>query len=229
MTRKMISDGKPPTTGQRVRAARLRREVNQNGTVTPDELAWLLDYERKEQERVGKIEDAARQAGVKGASRRRKVTHVEEEEERAGTGDAAIAAVAAAAESREEGRRLDTLIGLGHQALLGAVEAYKSMAAQVLERNHQLERAQIRMMDTVRLHFLARVDAEGQAEDLARELENRPEEEKRDALSRMADELLPMLMPAIAEKLTAAADALPAASAATEGSATAKGKGPQKT
>jgi hypothetical protein len=152
------------------------------------------------------------------------VTHVEEEEERAGTGDAAIAAVAAAAETREEGRRLDTLIGLGHQALLGAVEAYKSMTAQVLERNHQLERAHIRMMETVRVHFLARVDAEGEAENLARELEARPDEEKKDALTRMADELIPMLMPAIAEKLTAAADALPA----TEGGATAKGKGPEK-
>ena len=226
---KMIEAGKPPTTGQRNKAAKLRRQVNEHENVEPDDLAWLLDYERREKDRVGKIEDAAARAGVKGASRRRKVTHVEEEEERAGTGDAAIAAVAAAAETREEGRRLDTLIGLGHQALLGAVEAYKSMTAQVLERNHQLERAQIRMMDTVRLHFLARVDAEGQAEDLARELEQRPEEEKRDALSRMADELLPMLMPAIAEKLTAAADAQPAASAATEGSTTAKGKGPQKT
>lgn len=224
MPPRMIESGKPPTTGQRNKASRLRQDVKNNEPVSPDDLAWLLDYERKEQERIHKIEDAAARAGVKGASRRRKVTHVEEEEERAGTGDAAIAAVAAAAETREEGRRLDTLIGLGHQALLGAVEAYKSMTAQVLERNHQLERAQIRMMDTVRLHFLARVDAEGQAEDLARELEQRPEEEKRDALSRMADELLPMLMPAIAEKLTTAADALPA----TEGSATAKGKGPKK-
>lgn len=224
MPPRMIESGKPPTTGQRNKAAKLRRLVNNHESVETDDLAWLLDYERKEQERFGRVESAAARAGVKGASRRRKVTHVEEEEERAGTGEAAIAAVAAAAETREEGRRLDTLIGLGHQALLGAVEAYKSMTAQVLERNHQLERAQIRMMDTVRLHFLARVDAEGQAEDLARELEQRPEEEKRDALSRMADELLPMLMPAIAEKLTTAADALPA----TEGSATAKGKGPKK-
>jgi hypothetical protein len=220
----MLESGKVPTTGQRNKAAKLRGQVKNHENVDPDDLAWLLDYERKEQERVGKIEDAAARAGVKGASRRRKVTHVEEEEERAGTGDAAIAAVAAAAETREEGRRLDTLIGLGHQALLGAVEAYKSMTAQVLERNHQLERAHIRMMETVRVHFLARVNAEGEAEDLARELETRPDEEKRDALTRMADELIPMLMPAIAEKLTAAADALPA----TEGGATAKGKGPEK-
>lgn len=224
MQRRMLESGKVPTTGQRNKAAKLRGQVKNHENVDPDDLAWLLDYERKEQERVGKIEDAAARAGVKGASRRRKVTHVEEEEERAGTGDAAIAAVAAAAETREEGRRLDTLIGLGHQALLGAVEAYKSMTAQVLERNHQLERAHIRMMETVRVHFLARVNAEGEAEDLARELETRPDEEKRDALTRMADELIPMLMPAIAEKLTAAADALPA----TEGGATAKGKGPEK-
>lgn len=197
---RMIEAGKPPSTGQRNRAARLRHAVDQHETVTPDDLAWLLDYEQKQQARMDKIRNAATSAG---GTKKRKVMHVEEEEERVGIGDAAIAAAAAAAESREEGRRLDTLLSLGHQAMLGAVDAYKSMAAQLLQRNHELERAHVRMMETIRVHFLARVEAEGEAEQLARDIEAKPEDEKKDAISQMAEELLPLLLPAIADSFAA--------------------------
>jgi hypothetical protein len=197
---RMIETGKPPSTGQRNRAARLRHAVDQHETVTPDDLAWLLDYEQKQQARMDKIRNAATSAG---GTKKRKVMHVEEEEERVGIGDAAIAAAAAAAESREEGRRLDTLLSLGHQAMLGAVDAYKSMAAQLLQRNHELERAHVRMMETIRVHYLARVDAEGAAAELERELDAKPEEEKKGALEKMADELLPVLLPAIMSNITA--------------------------
>ena len=209
---KMIAAGKPPTTGQRNRAARLRQAVTAGSTTTPDDLAWLLDYESKQQQRAEKTASA-------GASKKSKVTHTEETEERIGLGDATVAAAAAAAESREEGRRLDTLLSLGHQAMLGAVDAYKNMCGQLLQRNHDLERAHIRMLDTVRTHYLARVDAEGEAAELERELD-KPQEEKKDALSQMAEELLPMLLPAIMDSMAAGAK---------EGSAAAEKKDAGKT
>jgi hypothetical protein len=127
-----------------------------------------------------------------GASRnKRRVMHVEEEESAAvGTGDAAIVAAAAAAgASREEGRRYDYLLKTGIDALVQACRLHEQMCATLLQRQIANDKVHVELLQSVRSHFLARVDAEGEAAQLAREMEN----EKGDTISKMVEQVAPML------------------------------------
>lgn len=154
----------PANASHRSKAYKLRTRVRAGHTLMPKDSKWLGDYEAA-QEANGAGPDPAF-----GASASERVIHVEERKAAVGTGDAAAHAAAAGAMVREEGRRLDALV----QVAINTVEAagkiieragamYAQMAAHMLARNQQLEDVHLSMLDTVREHYIARVEAEGTA------------------------------------------------------------------
>ena len=124
------------------------------------------------------------------------MSYTEEEHAAVGTGDAAKAAVESfglAAMTREEGRRLDTIVGQGMNALVRACELHEKMAA-VLLRERMQDSAQNRaLMESVRVHFLARTEAEA-------DLQSQRAEAPKDQLSEIVAALLPALVSQLASK-----------------------------
>ena len=181
------ADGKkPPTPGERSRAAKLRLLRKAGKELIEEDALWLETYEQGQEAHAEAI----------GASRASRVTYEEETREAVGTGDAAaVEAVSVAALAREEGRRYDSLLTVGIEALRTAVDTYQKMAVQILERNGQLERAQIEMMATVRRSILASVHAEAdaEAERLAREAAEAGAGGS-DGLTKLAEQLLPLIL-----------------------------------
>jgi hypothetical protein len=172
----------------RVKAAKLRARIRTGRTLSPEEAAWLADYEAAR-------EDRAEARSPLGASRGRKTTFTEEEHEALGVGGGAAAeAAAAGAMVREEGRRLDSLVAVGITALKEACEIQKGMVKMLLERNRDLESAHVQMMLAAgKLHVRA---VENEAE-LVRmrtlaDLEN--DEEKPDPISELASQILPVII-----------------------------------
>jgi hypothetical protein len=175
------------TPANRARAHKLRLQMRANGMLAEADATWLADYE--EQRARVQLDQRNR-----GASRARKVSYTEEEQEAAGEGSAADSAASAAAMGtmvREEGRRYDSLIGVGITALRTAVDVYGKMCAHMMQRNHDLERAHIDMMEAYREHFLGRVEAEAELEVVRRQAE----EGDKDGLSKLAEQLLPFIAP----------------------------------
>jgi len=136
--------------GQRTKAARLRKKAREGREVTPEEIAWLEDYDR------------AQQQGAPtsfGASASERIINIEERNQSVGTGAAAEVA-AAAALAREEGRRLDYLLTASVNALMKAVETYEKVTTTLLERTQVLEDVHMGMLETVRNQYIARTQAE---------------------------------------------------------------------
>jgi hypothetical protein len=149
--------------------------------LAPDELEWLDAYE--EAHPVKKNESF-------GASRSRKLTHIEEEAEAMGTGDAAAAAAAA---SREEGRRIDYLASIGTDALVRACKLHEQMAAALLQRSIADGETIRQLTDSVRGHALtsAQLEADKLIADAEREAEAAGEN---GAMEKMVAEMLPHIM-----------------------------------
>jgi len=161
-------DPNPKNPTHRNRAYTLRKKSRRGEMLSEDESEWLGKYDAAQG-----TADANR---YKNAS---KSVHIEEHMTDA-AGDAAAAA-AMPKTSREEGRRLDYILDLmlrGQQQLL---QGYERMNAQLLQRNQQMEEVHLSMLDAVREHYIARIDAEA---ELA--LNKEPEDDKPDLLEDMA-------------------------------------------
>jgi hypothetical protein len=134
---------------------RLRAKVRVHAPVSPEDAAWLGDYEREGADRRGESSGTSRAAS-------RKVSYTEEETaaEAYGTGSAAAVA-AAAALSREEGRRLDSIIDRGISALQRACDAWEKMTGALLKERQADAQTHRALLESLRSHFLARSEAEG--------------------------------------------------------------------
>lgn len=131
----------------RTRAYRIRAKVKQQQEVSPEEAAWLSDYEA---------------AQSKGASASRRVSYTEEEHAAVGTGSAAEVA-ASAALAREEGRRIDYLASTGIRAMEAAFGMLHKVSELMMGRMQQMEDVHLGMLDAVRTHYLERTKAEAEA------------------------------------------------------------------
>jgi len=124
--------------------------------VSPEDAAWLADYENR---------TAANKAGDMGASasRSRKVSYTEEEQEAAAVGYGSAAEMAAgAAMVREEGRRIDNIVDRGINALVRAVETYDKMVAHLLKERQTDAALHRTLLESVRQHYIARTEAEAE-------------------------------------------------------------------
>jgi hypothetical protein len=172
------------TPANRARAHKLRLKMRANGCLDEADSTWLAGYEEARAE----VSEGMR--APRGASRARRVSYTEEEEEAASEGDTSGATYLAAGEiARQEGRRLDSMIGVSITAMARVSEMYEKMMGHLITRNHQLENAHIGMMNAYREHFLGRVEAEAELEVL-----KRAEDGDKDALTSLAEQLLPVLL-----------------------------------
>lgn len=117
----------------------------------------MSDYERNQanRDRHGSADTG------RSASKSRKVSYTEEETaaQAEGTGSAAEIA-AAAAVTREEGRRLDSIIDRGINALVQAVACYEKVTSALLKERQTDAATHRALLDSLRSHFLARAEAE---------------------------------------------------------------------
>lgn len=200
------NDGDDPdplagTASNRSKATKLRAKARAGAVLTPEEAAWLGDYEAA-RERVGN--------DSMGASRGRRIHYTEEENESVGVGSSAVAEMASAgAMSREEGRRYDYLMTIGMTALERSNKAWEKMVETLLERNGQLEHAHVEMMHASAGEYMRRIKTEAAIEQMKTNIE--AGEEKPDMLSQIVEMLAPMMI----AKLGAAES--PAAVAAGKG------------
>lgn len=144
-----VAHPNPSNPGHRTKAARLRKRAV-GGALTPEEIAWLSDYDS------ARAEKGARDVG---GSMSERIVNIEERSAAVGTGAAAEVA-AAAALAREEGRRFDYLMVNSVNALMKAVETYKTITDTLLQRTLALEEVHMGMLGTVREQYVARVQAE---------------------------------------------------------------------
>lgn len=177
----------PPTPSERTKAAKLRLALKAGKPISLEDAAWLEQYEQGQQTRAEAI----------GASQTRRVEYSEEETQAIGTGDAALAAAGLASATREEGRRLDSMLSVSMTAMSRAFDMSLRMCELMANRNEKLEGAHVRMMEAMRGHYLARVEAEGEADALAKQLEAGEDGEGKDPLGKLAEQLLPFLLPGL--------------------------------
>lgn len=141
-----------PPASDRAKAMIIRKKVRAKQPVSPEDAIWLADYEanQKQKDQYGRS-----------ASKSRKVSYTEEETAAAaeGTGSAAEAA-ALAAVTREEGRRLDSIIDRGINALQRACDAWEKMTAALLKERQADAVTHRALLESLRSHFLARAEAE---------------------------------------------------------------------
>lgn len=162
---------KPPhNAGDASKAYRLRKQIDRGEVLKPIDRLWLDEYDQ-EHPRSPKAS-----AEAKGRSRSaRKVSatfDLEEAAEAEGTGEGpASIAAAAALQSREEGRRLDSLTVSAVGALEKAVETYRQICESL---QAMLETYQDHHLDTlasVRDHYLARTASDAEVTRLQKERE----------------------------------------------------------
>lgn len=143
----------PLTGGEKARASRLRK-LQQGGTIGAPDALWLADYD----ERASK----SKHFGASRSGRRVKLD-ITEAAESVGTGSSAAAEAAGAAlAAREEGRRLDSLTVNAVGALREAVATYRAVCLSMRNRLEVLEATHVAMLESVRDHFIARTEAEGE-------------------------------------------------------------------
>jgi hypothetical protein len=197
-----VSDGEivPTNPGNRTKAARIRRKVAAGDQATPEEIAWLDEYEQA-QRKTG--------SSSRAASRSSKLVHIEESNESAAEshGEGTTAYVAAsAAMVREEGRRLDFLASAGLNAMNMAFGRVLEMNKQLLERNEALETAHVDLMNAV---------TKGHLDLTAAEIENmRTQHEAEQAgdqggVNGMVQQLLPALLQEMTARLGPRANQTP--------------------
>jgi hypothetical protein len=135
---------------------RIRAKVRVHAPVSPEDAGWLGDYERAGAERRGENFGASKSGS-------RKVSYVEEEHQAAAVGTGSAAEMAAAAGMvREEGRRLDSIVDRGIGALERACNAWEKMTAALLKERQADAVTHRALLESLRSHFLARAEAEGQ-------------------------------------------------------------------
>jgi hypothetical protein len=173
----IIDPGDPENPNDRAKASMIRRKVKRD-SVTPEELAWLEEFEQK------------KSPNARGASAHRKVTFTEEESAAVGEGTASVAVVAAhAAMAREEGRREDNLADRGIRALERAFARQEAMVDFMMARMKLLEDVHLQMWDQNR--DLRIKQAETEIEIMQREA---AEEGKGDSINEMVTQLMPMIL-----------------------------------
>lgn len=153
------------------KAYRLRAKVASGGVLQPEEAEWYAAYE-----------DARKRAHSMGASASKRTIHMEEEHMAVGTGVAAETA-AAASLARAEGQRIDYLVRAGSDALVKACDLHRALAATMLDRLSQLETVHVALLESVRVHFVKRSEAEAA-------LIRRDAEEDEDAGGGLPEQLL---------------------------------------
>jgi hypothetical protein len=136
---------------------RLRARARVHAPMRPEDVAWLAEYEQRQSETGG---NGRPDVGASAASSK-KISYTEEETKAAayGTGGAAEMA-AAAAMSREEGRRLDSIVDRGINALVRAVETYEKVTNTLLAERKADAALHRTLLESVREHFIARTEAE---------------------------------------------------------------------
>lgn len=124
----------------------------------PVDRLWLAEYDEQSERRRKTRE---RSVGASQSGRKVKF-EMEEHAEAVGTGTAASAAASAALMAREEGRRLDSLTVESVDALKEACGVYRDICLSLKERMEVLENTHIAMLDSVRSHYLSRVETEAE-------------------------------------------------------------------
>lgn len=147
-----------PTPADRAKAGRIRLKLEAGRDCDAGEIAWLTAYE---QTPVGELPPPREDFGASQA-KTSKVTFTEEktEAQAVGLGQAAALATASAMATREEGRRLDSIIDRGLNALTRAVETYEKMVQQMLKERQADAQLHRGLLESVRTHFIARSEAE---------------------------------------------------------------------
>jgi len=152
----------PVTHAERSKANRIRLKVKQFQELTPDETAWIEAYEARTKGAAAAPDVGASQAAT------RKVSYVEEETAASsvGTGSAAETAAAAATGAalvvREEGKRLDSVLALAMNIMTRSVDTYEKMVKQMLSEREQDGKLQRSLLETVRIQYIARAEAEAE-------------------------------------------------------------------
>jgi hypothetical protein len=175
----VLQPGDPDNPVSRNQASYIRRKLRR-GTATPEETAWLADFE------------SLKSRGSRGASAHRKVTstYTEEEAARVGEGDSIVAQAAAqGAMVREEGRREDSLATIGLRAYDRAFARQERMVEFMMARMQTLEDAHLEMWARHRDSRMREADAEIELMKAQADADGKP-----DQLSEMATELLPHLL-----------------------------------
>jgi hypothetical protein len=145
-----------PTITDRRRASSLRKKLAAGESIDEGAAQWLASYEAQHPGSAGPDWGATQ-------AKKSRVTYTEEHDETAavGTGASASAALAHAAVAREEGRRLDSIVDRGIRALEAAVNTYEKITMAMLRERQQDAIVQRSLLESVRTHFLARAEAEG--------------------------------------------------------------------
>jgi hypothetical protein len=169
---------------ERVRASRIRKKAVEGIPLSDDEAASLDEYETSK-------------PPARGKSASSRVVHLDIEEQSAAEGDHphpdAWAAVA-----RSEGLRADTLLQIVTNRLIQCNDQYLRLLTYSMERSERLENAHVGLIEAMREHFLARIDAEGQAK-VAQQIAASAGDSEDGELGK----LMEMLAPVIAAKLAA--------------------------
>ena len=179
---------KQQSANDRVKAAKLRIKLKAGVELRPSEAEWLANYEKQVL--------AARES--MGARRSHEVTFSERSDEAVGIGESVVAMQAAAAMSRAEGERTDSLARIGIDALKEAANVSVKMMEVMTRRQESSEKALVSLMASWRAEFLRATH--GEAEAIIRDAEAEAGEEK-DGITKLAEQLLPMLAPALAEAM----------------------------
>lgn len=188
----VIDEPFAPSAANRVRASKLRAMVKAGGILSPEDAAWLADYDEA---RGRKADERAF-----GASRGKRTTFTEEEHEAVGEGSAAAEMAAAGAMVREEGRRYDSLISVGITALRHANDMQARMNESMLKRAANLEDAHVEMMRVMTKMWVRNAELEAELVRKTHELEP-PADEKKDAITEMAEQMMPFIIAQVTEKL----------------------------
>lgn len=174
----------------RQKATKLRVRAKA-GVITAVESAWLREYDRARDDSK-KLPESPRDTG-RSASATKRISYTEEETAAAAEGTGTAAEVAAAGMVvREEGRRLDSIIDRGINALVEANKMHQAMNAALLAERQADAVIQRQLLESVRTHFLARTEAEA-------ELERRGQVDVDDVddIGKLAGQLLPHLLGAM--------------------------------
>jgi len=144
---------------------RIRGKIRAHGSVPAGDRTWLLAYEKTNAENRG---DYGRS---KSGSRKTVSFHTEEETATEAEGSGAAAATAAGMMVREEGRMLNTIVDRGINALVEAVKTYRSITLSLMEERKQDAMVQRSLIESVRGHYVARAEAEGDIVRMKAEIE----------------------------------------------------------
>lgn len=170
-----------PPPKDRVRATKLRGMVKVGKALTPEDAAWLHDYE------------TAREEVARGASRSHVEEHRIETREAVGSGSAAEVA-AAAALSREEGRRYDHLLDGAIRAMQAANGFLKEACAMHQQMAEVLLKRSIEDGEVVRSLLTGYRSTYLEKAELERDAILAESGEEKDGVTELANTLLPVLM-----------------------------------